>query len=248
MDFGYPVGPLALLDEVGIDIGAHVSKEFGSLYESRGLRASQALPRLFEAGYQGRKNKRGFYRYDRKRKGPKPVDQTIYAYFGGKSRRRIPHGEMADRLSLLMANEAVWCLQEEVIACPGTATWAPSSASASRRSWAAPSGTSMPSGWTPPAACCWPSARNTASDSSPRRFSIRWRGRAGASTPRNTRHAKEWLAFCKGLHRSGDRWAARPKPRACLRIFLTAVGFAQPSAGREGVNPFSARLVNAACR
>lgn len=116
--FGYPVGPITLLDEVGIDVGAHVSKEFGSLYESRGLRSSGALSRLFEAGYQGRKNKRGFYRYDRKRKGPKPVNREIYTHFGGEGRRQIPHREMADRLSFLMTNEAVWCLQEEVIACP----------------------------------------------------------------------------------------------------------------------------------
>ena len=117
-DFGYPVGPIALLDEVGIDVGAHVVKEFGNLFASRGLDASDALPRLFEAGFKGRKNNRGFYKYGRRRRGAKPVNPEVYAFFGGRNRKAVPSQEMADRLSLLMANEAAHCLQEEVIACP----------------------------------------------------------------------------------------------------------------------------------
>lgn len=117
-DFGYPVGPVALIDEVGIDVGAHVAKEFGDAYASRGLSSSKALPALFEAGYQGRKNGKGFYRYDKKRRGPKPVNREVYAFFGGPKRRGIPSVEMAERLAFLMVNEAVWCLQEGVIASP----------------------------------------------------------------------------------------------------------------------------------
>ena len=59
----------------------------------------------------------------------------------------------------------------------------------------------------------------------------------------NTKGAALKLTFCEGLLRSGDGWAARPKPRACLRNPPAAVGFAQPSVGREGANPFPARLV-----
>ena len=61
--FGYPVGPIALLDEVGIDVGAHVSKVLGPLFAARGAQPNTAMERLFQAGYKGRKNNRGFYLY-----------------------------------------------------------------------------------------------------------------------------------------------------------------------------------------
>ena len=61
--FGYPVGPIALLDEVGIDVGAHVSKVLGPLFAARGAEPNTAMERLFQAGYKGRKNNRGFYLY-----------------------------------------------------------------------------------------------------------------------------------------------------------------------------------------
>jgi 3-hydroxyacyl-CoA dehydrogenase/enoyl-CoA hydratase/3-hydroxybutyryl-CoA epimerase len=117
--FGYPVGPMALMDEVGIDVGAHVSEFLGQAFSARGLEPSDALARMAAAGYAGRKNRRGFYRYDAGRgKGPKQVDERVYAFFGGGPRREISAREMADRLCLLMVNEAVHCLQEEIIASP----------------------------------------------------------------------------------------------------------------------------------
>jgi 3-hydroxyacyl-CoA dehydrogenase/enoyl-CoA hydratase/3-hydroxybutyryl-CoA epimerase len=117
--FGYPVGPMALMDEVGIDVGAHVSEFLGQAFSARGLEPSDALARMAAAGYAGRKNRRGFYRYDAGRgKGAKQVDEGVYAFFGGGPRREISAREMADRLCLLMVNEAIHCLQEEIIASP----------------------------------------------------------------------------------------------------------------------------------
>ncbi|MGA9751346.1 MAG: 3-hydroxyacyl-CoA dehydrogenase NAD-binding domain-containing protein [Acidobacteriota bacterium] len=118
-DFGYPVGPVTLLDEVGIDVGAHVAKELGPVYAHRGLGASDALPRLFEAGYQGRKNGLGFYVYpSRGKKGRKRPNAEVYGLLGGAPRRPMDRKAMAERLALLMANEAVHCLQEGVLSCP----------------------------------------------------------------------------------------------------------------------------------
>ena len=118
-DFGYPVGPVTLLDEVGIDVGAHVARELGPVYAHRGLGASDALPRLFEAGYQGRKNGRGFYVYPpRGKKGKKRPNAEVYGLLGGAPRRPMDRKAMAERLALLMANEALHCLQEGVLSCP----------------------------------------------------------------------------------------------------------------------------------
>ncbi|HXV76592.1 MAG TPA: 3-hydroxyacyl-CoA dehydrogenase NAD-binding domain-containing protein, partial [Candidatus Polarisedimenticolaceae bacterium] len=119
-DFGFPVGPMALLDEVGIDVVAHVARNFGERYARRGLHGGEGFARLHEAGYAGRKNKRGFYRYGdsggKKRK--KTVNEEVYAVTGGAPRKAFAAGEIADRLALLMINEAIYCLDEGVIASP----------------------------------------------------------------------------------------------------------------------------------
>ena len=116
-DFGYPVGPVALMDEVGIDVGAHVAADLGAAFADRGLGSSDALPRMYEAGFKGKKNRRGFYLYpEKKKKGPKPVNTDVYRFFGGPDRRSVPADEIRDRMALLMVNEAVWCLDEGVIA------------------------------------------------------------------------------------------------------------------------------------
>jgi 3-hydroxyacyl-CoA dehydrogenase/enoyl-CoA hydratase/3-hydroxybutyryl-CoA epimerase len=118
--FGYPVGPIALLDEVGIDVGAHVSKVLGPLFAARGAQPNTAMERLFQAGYKGRKNNRGFYLYgDRSGKEKKKgVNEDIYAFFGGPKRRKFDAQEIQNRLSLAMINEAILCLQEGILQSP----------------------------------------------------------------------------------------------------------------------------------
>ena len=117
--FGYPVGPIALLDEVGIDVGAHVSKVLGPLFAARGAQPNTAMERLFQAGYKGRKNNQGFYLYgDRSGKEEKSVNEEIYAFFGGTKRRKFDAQEIQNRLSLAMINEAALCLQEGILQSP----------------------------------------------------------------------------------------------------------------------------------
>ena len=119
MDFGFPVGPLTLIDEVGIDVGAHVSRDLGAAFAHRGLAASDAMLRMAEAGFKGRKNGKGFYRYDLKdESGRKPVNPDAYAFFRASGARAgMPPSarDMVDRLVLLMVNEAATCLQEGIL-------------------------------------------------------------------------------------------------------------------------------------
>ncbi|MCG6949083.1 MAG: enoyl-CoA hydratase/isomerase family protein [Acidobacteria bacterium] len=117
-DFGYPVGPLALVDEVGIDVGAHVARDLGRAFAERGLEGSGAMQRLFDAGLHGRKNGRGFYLYPKQKKKKKDINPEVSRLLGGGQRRSIAPAEIQDRLALLMVNEAVHCLQEGVIASP----------------------------------------------------------------------------------------------------------------------------------
>ena len=117
--FGYPVGPIALMDEVGIDVGAHVSKGLGPMFEARGAKPSAGLGRLYEKGYYGKKNKKGFYRYDlKKKKGMRPIDSGVLEVLRMAPQRRAEAREIQDRVSLMMINEALLCLQEGIIASP----------------------------------------------------------------------------------------------------------------------------------
>lgn len=115
-DFGFPVGPVALVDEVGIDVGAHVASDLGKAFASRGHGSSGTFLAVQEAGYAGRKNGKGFYRYEATAgKGGKEINTDIYAFFGGPERKALPAQDMADRLVLMMVNEAAYCLQEGII-------------------------------------------------------------------------------------------------------------------------------------
>ncbi|MGF1671477.1 MAG: fatty acid oxidation complex subunit alpha FadJ [Balneolaceae bacterium] len=116
--FGFPVGPMALLDEVGIDVGAHVADVLSDTFRKRGAKTSTKAKELLDADYKGRKNKKGFYRYEESSKKKKEVNKDIYKYFGGAGRKIFDDSEIHSRMSLTMINEAVHCLQEEILQSP----------------------------------------------------------------------------------------------------------------------------------
>jgi 3-hydroxyacyl-CoA dehydrogenase / enoyl-CoA hydratase / 3-hydroxybutyryl-CoA epimerase len=116
--FGFPVGPVALFDEVGIDVGAHVAETLSDKFETRGAKTSKKAKELVEAGYKGRKNKKGFYRYEKGSKKKKEINPEIYEFFGGANRKSFKDDEIQQRLSLMMVNEAVYCLQENILLSP----------------------------------------------------------------------------------------------------------------------------------
>jgi 3-hydroxyacyl-CoA dehydrogenase len=63
---GFPVGPITLIDEVGIDVGAHVAKDLAPFFEPRfGKRDASALDAMVKQGFLGRKANKGFYLYGR---------------------------------------------------------------------------------------------------------------------------------------------------------------------------------------
>jgi 3-hydroxyacyl-CoA dehydrogenase/enoyl-CoA hydratase/3-hydroxybutyryl-CoA epimerase len=114
-DFGFPVGPIVLLDEVGIDVGAKVATIMHQAFGER-MGAPEALSKVVEAGRLGRKSKKGFYTYDGK---SKRVDPTVYDLLpGGRARKTFDRAEMAERVTLQMVNEAVRCLGEGILRSP----------------------------------------------------------------------------------------------------------------------------------
>jgi 3-hydroxyacyl-CoA dehydrogenase/enoyl-CoA hydratase/3-hydroxybutyryl-CoA epimerase len=119
--FGFPLGPFALLDEVGIDVASKVGP---LLYETFGERMKpfSAVDSFLADGRLGRKSRKGFYLYpDAKKglkKGGKIVDESVYDLLEIKT--RIPTGrvEIIERCVLLMVNEAARCWDEGVIRSP----------------------------------------------------------------------------------------------------------------------------------
>jgi 3-hydroxyacyl-CoA dehydrogenase/enoyl-CoA hydratase/3-hydroxybutyryl-CoA epimerase len=114
--FGYPVGPITLLDEVGIDVGAKVSKILHAGYGDR-MKPPDALESVLASGRFGRKNGKGFYTYGEGKK--KVVDASVYDLLpGGRGRQRFPRAEMAERLALALVNEAARALGDGIIRGP----------------------------------------------------------------------------------------------------------------------------------
>jgi 3-hydroxyacyl-CoA dehydrogenase/enoyl-CoA hydratase/3-hydroxybutyryl-CoA epimerase len=114
--FGYPVGPITLLDEVGIDVGAKVSKILHAGYGER-MKPPDALESVLASGRLGRKNGKGFYTYGQGKK--KVVDESVYELLpGGRRRQRFPRVEMAERLALALVNEAARALGDGIIRSP----------------------------------------------------------------------------------------------------------------------------------
>jgi 3-hydroxyacyl-CoA dehydrogenase/enoyl-CoA hydratase/3-hydroxybutyryl-CoA epimerase len=115
--FGFPVGPITLLDEVGLDIAGKSGPIMAAAFGER-MRPSATLQRVIESGRLGRKAKRGFYRYDEqgKRQG---VDQGVYALTPASGGRVTLAAEEIQRRTVLpMLNEAVRCLEDGIIRSP----------------------------------------------------------------------------------------------------------------------------------
>src|SRR5690625_877648 len=106
-EFGFPVGPVALFDEVGIDVGAHVANTMREIFDKRGVKTSDKSAELVADGYHGRKNRKGFYKYEHSSAKKKEVNSEIYRYFGGAERVSMEAHYIQERVVLMMVNEAV---------------------------------------------------------------------------------------------------------------------------------------------
>jgi 3-hydroxyacyl-CoA dehydrogenase / enoyl-CoA hydratase / 3-hydroxybutyryl-CoA epimerase len=115
-DFGWPMGPLRLVDEVGIDVCGFIFGELEHYFPGRFSRSS-ACGRLHAAGLEGRKNGAGtgFYRY----LPAESLNDTITRQVAGRlGELTMDAEEIAGRLMRVMAGEAQRCLEEGVVRSP----------------------------------------------------------------------------------------------------------------------------------
>lgn len=112
--FGMPMGPYRLMDEIGIDVCMKVLKIFKSSFGDR-MEASKLVDKVSATGRLGRKNQKGFYKYDDNGK-ELGVDETVYADLGLSSPKGgLPAQEIIDRGVYAMINEAALALLEDKI-------------------------------------------------------------------------------------------------------------------------------------
>ena len=116
VDFGMPMGPMALLDEVGIDVAAKVA---GILTEAFGARMekSTVVEKLYAEGRHGKKNGKGLYLYENGRR--KGHDATVYKTLGIRSPHPADAKAVVERMLLAMINEASLILDEKIVASAG---------------------------------------------------------------------------------------------------------------------------------
>jgi 3-hydroxyacyl-CoA dehydrogenase/enoyl-CoA hydratase/3-hydroxybutyryl-CoA epimerase len=110
--FGMPMGPIRLLDEVGLDVAAHVSKVMVTGYGDR-MAVPDFAEKLVALDRKGRKNGAGFYTYTGKESAPWNGLTQALGLPTKPTKPRSPR-EITDRLILHLVNEAMKCLNEGV--------------------------------------------------------------------------------------------------------------------------------------
>jgi 3-hydroxyacyl-CoA dehydrogenase/enoyl-CoA hydratase/3-hydroxybutyryl-CoA epimerase len=112
--WGMPMGPFELLDEIGLDIGAHVLKSLGSKLDPP-LKPSPTVGRALERKWLGKKTGCGFYIHGRKKGAKiKPNEELISLLTAVPSRVEPSEADIVNRLVLPMVNEAARLLSEGV--------------------------------------------------------------------------------------------------------------------------------------
>jgi len=116
VDFGFPVGPLQLLDEVGIDVGTKIVPILVNAFGTR-FAAPPAIDAILKDDRKGRKNGKGFYVYAQKGRvaKKKQADAAIYRLINVTPKQQQAGELIARRCLMMMLNEAVRCLDEKVI-------------------------------------------------------------------------------------------------------------------------------------
>jgi 3-hydroxyacyl-CoA dehydrogenase/enoyl-CoA hydratase/3-hydroxybutyryl-CoA epimerase len=116
-DFGMPMGPLTLLDEVGIDVAAKVSQILGAAFASRMGETSKVVDALYADRRYGKKNGKGVYKYEHgKRTAPDPA---VYKLIGVSRPHPVDARNAVERMLFAMVNEAAMILEERIVGSAG---------------------------------------------------------------------------------------------------------------------------------
>ncbi|MGI8437691.1 MAG: 3-hydroxyacyl-CoA dehydrogenase NAD-binding domain-containing protein [Chthoniobacterales bacterium] len=116
LKWGMPMGPLRLIDEIGIDITVDIADTLEKTYGRRD-RAPEILRQMLATKMLGRKSGSGFYKYE----GKQQTDNEALEEWRQSNGEDFAAENLADRLVFLMVNEAARCLEEKVVSSPADA-------------------------------------------------------------------------------------------------------------------------------
>jgi 3-hydroxyacyl-CoA dehydrogenase/enoyl-CoA hydratase/3-hydroxybutyryl-CoA epimerase len=118
LQWGMPMGPLRLIDEIGVDITVDIAATLEKAFGVRD-RAPGILQKMYAAKMLGRKSGGGFYKYEGKQQDPNEALQE----WRQESGEKFALENITNRLTYLMVNEAARCLEEKVVANPEDADY-----------------------------------------------------------------------------------------------------------------------------
>jgi 3-hydroxyacyl-CoA dehydrogenase / enoyl-CoA hydratase / 3-hydroxybutyryl-CoA epimerase len=116
-DFGMPVGPLALLDDVGIDVAAKAGETLAAAFPARMAKPDE-FGKLAAEGRAGRKSGAGFYRYAGSSRGEPNTDAYGTLRLKAPRHSALPSEVIEGRLLMPMVNEAAFCLEDRIVDSP----------------------------------------------------------------------------------------------------------------------------------
>ncbi|HVT04626.1 MAG TPA: 3-hydroxyacyl-CoA dehydrogenase NAD-binding domain-containing protein [Thermoanaerobaculia bacterium] len=111
IDFGMPMGPLALLDEVGIDIAQKAGQILAEAFSDR-IHQSNAIEALIKDNRLGKKNGRGIYQWKEGKR--QQADAGVHKLLGSPTRKEAKPEELVERMVLAMVNEGSLVLSERI--------------------------------------------------------------------------------------------------------------------------------------
>ncbi len=127
-DFGFPVGPFVLYDEVGLQVAVHAGETVLAAFHDR-LPYSDVAQKLVASGATGKRSGRGFYLWHKRTglagrlpfldRAPSRVpNPQVAELMGQPARTSLAPAQIQERLTLLFVNEAARCLEEGVLRSP----------------------------------------------------------------------------------------------------------------------------------
>jgi 3-hydroxyacyl-CoA dehydrogenase/enoyl-CoA hydratase/3-hydroxybutyryl-CoA epimerase len=122
LQWGMPMGPLRLIDEIGVDITVDIANTLENAYGKRD-HASRILREMQSAKLLGRKSGAGFYKYERKSQTANDEINKWRQPAATPSSAQDNREEIANRVIFLMVNESARCLEEKVVASPEDADY-----------------------------------------------------------------------------------------------------------------------------
>jgi len=116
LEFGMPMGPLRLLDEVGFDVAKHAAAALHAAYGAR-MTPCDVLDAVSKDGRLGKKSGRGFYLHGGKKAELDPALGSLVPLAATRA-RALTDAEIAERTVLAMLAEAARALDERIVAGP----------------------------------------------------------------------------------------------------------------------------------